>query len=115
MNEIIWHSKNEFWNIFDSDYKPNKRFLERFGYFKLPLEELKKWTTVRPVNSPDDEDFAGPVERWYCESENHLFLVTYYYTEDHQIRLAMEDDKEVVEIVKSVFSQNGIIVETYGR
>ncbi len=112
--KIVWHFQKEFWLKFDSQYRQNNKYLERLGYFELPLDILTKLADSKSVATPaEEEDFAGPCERWYCETQGHLFLITYYHSDQNYVVLAMEDSAVAIKSVRRALSKKGIEFETY--
>ena len=113
-DEIIWMKQEEFWKKFDTFYAPNKRFLDCYGYFNCELDLLKSIAKQAPVYTPPEEEFAGPVERWYCEISGNLVLLTYYYTEQNQIRLVYEGTN-LRSKISEAFEKLHITIEYYSN
>ena len=93
---INWMKQADFWNKFESEYRPKKRFLNHDHYFEISMPDLRARIRENPVFSPDEGDFPGPVERWYGEIGGHLFIVTHYYRQDYPTasEISCEDNDE---------------------
>jgi hypothetical protein len=76
---VTWLEKKEFWDYFDSHYKPKKKYLNGSITVSLTEQQLRSEIQITPVNTPADEgDFPGPVLRWYGIINEELFIITYY-------------------------------------
>lgn len=79
---ISWLDQSDFEARFESEYRPNGRFLSEESNVNARLVELRARIPVAPAFTPaSDGDFPGPAERWYGEVSSHLFLLTHYYEE----------------------------------
>jgi hypothetical protein len=98
---IKWLSRSVFWEMFNKRYKENDRFLNKEVSFPIRLEELRARILESPIFTPLEEDFPGPVERWYGEVENNLFILTHYYHPEYPESTAVriEESPNVVETV----------------
>jgi hypothetical protein len=98
---INWISRSNFWKVYNKNYQEHGRYLNKELEFSISLEDLRARILEPPVFTPLEEDFPGPVERWYGKVENHLFILTHYYHPEYQHMTAvyLEDRKDVVEIV----------------
>lgn len=76
---IRWITRQDFWTEFETAYTPHKRGLDKEIYLPCVLEDLRARIKIAPVFTPIEDDFPGPVERWYGAVDDHLFLLTHYY------------------------------------
>jgi hypothetical protein len=105
-SQIRWLNRNGFWQQFDNEYLVKGRFLAKNIEFPIKLEQIRaRILDIHPVFSPFEEDFPGPVERWYGESNGHLFLLTYYYRTPPFTIVCMEDnsdaEREILDSLKT--------------
>ena len=98
---IKWLSRSVFWDMFNKRYQKNDRFLNKEVSFPIKLEDLRSRILEPPVFTPLEEDFPGPVERWYGEVENNLFILTYYYHSEYPEAtvVRIEDSQNILETV----------------
>ena len=98
---IEWITREAFWKLFEEEYEPNNRYLTMDIEFPIMLEELRQRIKVPPVFTLLDEDFPGPVERWYGKIETDLFILTHYYHRDYpeMTMVRIEDKKDFEELV----------------
>jgi hypothetical protein len=102
---IDWIEQQQFWEIFDSEYKPLKRYLNEVAYINCDLSEISELAKTEPVDTPADErDFAGPVLRWYTRIDGNLVLITFYKGAEPSVHLEFEDDDKS-EVLETVFSE----------
>lgn len=106
-SRIKWISREKFWSIFESEYRIGNRYLDKEIYFPIMLEELRARISEPPVYTPLEEDFPGPVERWYGFLDNHIFTLTHYYhVEKPELTLvSMEDDEDIEKIILDALTE----------
>ncbi len=100
-SKINWMRRQCFWEKFFNEYAHNNKYLNREVAFYISFKELRERIKQPPIFTPIEEDFPGPVERWYGEIENNLFILTYYYHDEHSdlTTVSLEDDDDVECIV----------------
>jgi hypothetical protein len=89
-----WIERSEYWHTFESEYRPNNRYTVVESSFIMPLDELRLRIKQPPIFRPFEEDFPGPVERWYGKIEMDLFTLTHYYGNqgvDHNVIVCEND------------------------
>lgn len=73
---IEWLPREKFWNSLELDYKYP---LSEQEYIDCELYLIRPRISIDPIYSPIEEDFPGPVERWYGHLSGHYFYFTFYY------------------------------------
>ena len=101
---IVWMERDSFWKIYEKENRPNKKWLLKSYEFSLPLDGLRVRIKQPPFFRPPEEDFPGPVERWYGSIDNNLFLLTHYYGVDHNV-LVHEDKEEISKKIVGIFKE----------
>jgi hypothetical protein len=98
---IKWLESNEFWKIYDEEYKSQKRFfMHDVIPIKLTMDEIRARIQIAPNFTPPEEDFPGPVERWYGVYKEHLFLLTHYYGTGNENLILCEGEPLAIELVQ---------------
>ena len=100
--EIVWLERDAFWSQLEVRYRREGRGLTDESAVAIGLADLRARISMPPTFTPaGDEDFPGPVERWYGHVAGHLFILTFYYHPDHSrmtrlIREATSDAEAIV-------------------
>ena len=104
---IEWLPRSAFRAEFESEYRPLGRYISEESHLDVSLAELQVRIPVASVHTPvDDEDFPGPVERWYGRVAGHLFLLTYYHHPSDRVAiLALEPRFEAREAVRTAVQE----------
>lgn len=78
MAKLIWITRDE-WLALPRPACPDQE--PKDISFTLPLDEIRgRIVSHDPRFTPkDDEDFSGPVERWYGSFNGRGFTLTYHY------------------------------------
>ena len=53
--------------------------------FAINSEELYRLIPIPPADTPEDEDFAGPVDRWYGYINERYFTLDIHRSNDHSL------------------------------
>ncbi len=107
VSKIIWMSRKNFWKKYKEIFLKKNRCLNRFIDFPIDLKSLREKIKEPPVFTPVEENFSGPVERWYGEIDKNLFILTYFYHEKYTelTAIKLEDDDNVEEIIVKALKQ----------
>jgi hypothetical protein len=110
-SNIKWWNQKDFWNEFDTVYKSKGIYLDAVAQFEASIEEIERIAELPSIIHPsEEEDFAGPVERWYCSIANHLFVVTVYIASPSIVRVAFEKDAIAEVLIVNKFKDMGFDV-----
>ena len=97
---IEWLDPDEFWRRFDATYAPGSRLLEGLAWFEQPHTALCETIPTLAVSPPTDEDeLAGPAERWFASIADNLVVLTWYERESHLVEVAFELSATVADLV----------------
>ncbi|MCX4030232.1 hypothetical protein H0A36_26475 [Endozoicomonas sp. SM1973] len=112
---INFIDKKLFWDQFESEYRPAKRFFDNVQliYINTTFEDIRSRVKTAPVFSPFEEDFPGPVERWYGVVKGNLFTLTYYYGIEKSMAIACESDSSVKELIEQTM-KDLLSIDPYG-
>lgn len=103
---LLWHSRSEFWELFDNEYGAQQRQLAQYFHLPLALSAIRARIAQPPEFTPLEESFPGPVERWYGQVGEHLFVLTHYYSPDGlQTVVVTEDTQEAIAAVTSLLKE----------
>jgi hypothetical protein len=102
---LRWLDRDAFWDRFDAEYKITGRTLTRDVEYPLDLPDLRSRIREAPTFTPFDEDFPGPVERWYGAVGPDLFLLTYYYHAPPFTILNVENETDAASRVMNVLDK----------
>jgi hypothetical protein len=86
---IEWLAGPDFVALFESEYRPDGRFLTEEHDLDVPLVDLRARVSMSPIFTPasDGDQFPGPVERWYGRVAGHLFLLTHSYEQSGRMTI----------------------------
>jgi hypothetical protein len=80
--KIDWLIKDDFWKR----VKVQGLIFDKRLDFDCKLPDLREKIIFPPTYTPiEDEDFPGPVERWYGMIDEECFILTYYYYQDFAV------------------------------
>src|SRR5690349_10685101 len=75
-----WRSKEDFWPWFNrlaAQRGATWRYLDTLVTVSLSRSELETLSSLSPVETPKDEDdFPGPVLRWYGDANGTPVIIT---------------------------------------
>ncbi len=98
---IDWLESAEFWERFEKDYKTKGRYFSNdLIPFDFRMDEIRARITIAPNFTPPEEDFPGPVERWYGVYKDQMFLLTHYYGTEFNNLILCEGTLLAVELVQ---------------
>ncbi len=100
-SKIEWQERDLFWEFFENQYVPEKIYMNHYFDYDVTFEMVRARVSVNPVFTPLEEDFPGPVERWYGKVGKILFTLTYYYGHNDFMRIVCEENLESVKIIRS--------------
>lgn len=69
-------ARDEFNDVFDVSFRPKNWFMWPHLSAEVSLSDATKLFGIPAVFDPPDEDFPGPVGRWYVRIEDSIFTVT---------------------------------------
>lgn len=102
---IAWMSRSEFSDRFQVEYKDRGRYLNKVINFKIRMDDIRSRIRQPPMFTPPEEDFPGPVERWYGSYDGHLFHLTHYYGLEIENSVACEDDEVVINLITNALTK----------
>ncbi len=73
-----WLDRDRFWKIFNSNYRPKKKWLDDLLCVDLFFEQLCNVIPLAPVRNSDDGDEPGPINKWYGDINGFLFTAKHY-------------------------------------
>ena len=98
---IEWLECSVFWKKFDEIYKSEGRYFSNdLIPFNFRMDEIRARISIAPNFTPPEEDFPGPVERWYGVYKDQMFLFTHYYGTECENLILCEGGPHAVELVQ---------------
>lgn len=103
--EILWLPRDVFWASVDADTRSATP--DDVIDFSMPLAALKASIPIAAVQPPpDEEDFPGPVSRWYGRVGDCRFFLTYHHgspIKDY-VEVQFRSDRATRERMESAFA-----------
>jgi len=100
---VEWLDRELFWTIFEENQKESLGAIETI---ECNYHTLRTKIATDPVYRPFEEDFPGPVERWYGRLMGQCFLLTYYYGTPEYFRICANDRalKNIVDEIEKLLA-----------